>query len=196
MSTIDVANGAVDLVILYWGPDRSGKTASLEALAGRLPRDATSGLARDGGDAEGAPPHEVLPIDLGDVDGVRVRVLLRAVPGGPSGRATRRRLLPGVDGVVFVADVASDRLRANAESLRELREGLTEEGVRLAELPLVLQANGGDRPGALPADMVRQVLDPEEARPVVEAVAPRSEGVADALREAARRVLERLAAPA
>src|SRR5690625_1800874 len=122
---------------------------------------------------------DFLPLDLGKVNGFTTRFHLYTVPGQVFYNTSRKIILRGVDGIVFVADSAPNRLRANAESLRNLRENLEEHNLKLADIPYVIQINKRDLPDAVPADMVRMVLDPGGSVPVFEAVASRFEGVLD-----------------
>ncbi|MDO4263062.1 MAG: gliding-motility protein MglA, partial [Deinococcus sp.] len=94
--------------------------------------------------------------------------------------------------IVFVADSAPERLRANAESMRNLRENLAEHGVDMATLPIVLQINKRDLPGALPVDVIRSVVDPQRKLPVIEAEAINGKGVFESLKLASKLVLDRL----
>jgi mutual gliding-motility protein MglA len=107
--------------------------------------------------------------------------------------SSRRLILRGVDGVVFVADSAPNRLRANAESLRNLRENLEEYNLRLGEVPYVLQVNKRDIPDAVPMEMIRLVLDPTGKVPLFEAVAAEFKGVVEPLKAVSKLVLEKLA---
>src|SRR5690625_97937 len=120
---------------------------------------------------------DFLPLDLGKVNGFTTRFHLYTVPGQVFYNTSRKIILRGVDGIVFVADSAPNRLRANAESFRNMRENLAEHGLELAAVPLVVQINKRDLPDALPADMVRKVVDPAGRLQVFEAVAAQGEGV-------------------
>jgi hypothetical protein len=136
---------------------------------------------------------DFLPLDLGTVNGFKTRFHLYTVPGQVFYNSSRKLILRGVDGIVFVADSAPNRLRANAESLRNLRENLLEYDLRLSEVPYVVQINKRDLEDALPVEMIRQVLDPSGRVPVYEGVAARFEGVVEPLRGVSRMVLEKLA---
>jgi signal recognition particle receptor subunit beta len=136
---------------------------------------------------------DFLPLDLGKVNGFKTRFHLYTVPGQVFYNASRRLILRGVDGVVFVADSAPNRLRANAESLRNLRENLAEHGLSLGDLPYVIQVNKRDLPDALPVDMIRAVLDPDGRAPLFEAVAQQHVGVIEPLKAVSKLVLEKLA---
>jgi signal recognition particle receptor subunit beta len=136
---------------------------------------------------------DFLPLDLGTVNGFKTRFHLYTVPGQVFYNSSRKLILRGVDGIVFVADSAPNRLRANAESLRNLRENLLEYDLRLSDIPHVVQVNKRDLPDALPVEMIRSVLDPAGSVPLFEAVAFRFEGVFEPLKGVSRLVLEKLA---
>jgi signal recognition particle receptor subunit beta len=135
---------------------------------------------------------DFLPLDLGEVKGFKTRFHLYTVPGQVFYNASRKLILRGVDGIVFVADSAPNRLRANAESMRNMRENLAEYGLKVEDLPVVLQVNKRDLPDALPVDMVRAVVDPAGRFPVFEAVATEGKGVFETLKEVSRLVLARV----
>lgn len=137
---------------------------------------------------------DFLPVDLGEVKGFKTRFHLYTVPGQVFYNASRKLILRGVDGIVFVADSAPNRLRANAESMRNLRENLAEYGIRPEDVPLVLQANKRDLPDALPVEMIHAVIDPEHRYPIFEAVASNGTGVFDTLKAVSRQVLAKVVA--
>lgn len=125
--------------------------------------------------------------------GFKTRFHLYTVPGQVFYNASRKLILRGVDGIVFVADSAPNRLRANAESMRNLRENLAEYGIKLEDIPLVLQANKRDAPDALPVEMIQAVIDPEMRLPIFEAIATNGIGVFETLKAVSRQVLARVA---
>jgi hypothetical protein len=137
---------------------------------------------------------DFLPIDLGEVKGLKTRFHLYTVPGQVSYDASRRLILRGADGIVFVADSAMNRLRANAESFKNMRENLATYGVGINEIPLVIQYNKRDLPGALSVPMMQKVIDPHKQYPSYEAVASQGKGVFETLKAVSRLVLSRVAA--
>jgi mutual gliding-motility protein MglA len=136
---------------------------------------------------------DFLPLDLGQVNGFKTRFHLYTVPGQVFYNSSRKLILRGVDGVVFVADSAPNRLRANAESLRNLRENMAEYNLQLGEIPYVVQINKRDLPDAIPAEMIRQILDPSGKIQFFDAVASQYLGVKEPLRALSQLVLEKLA---
>ena len=195
MSTINFAAREINVKIVYYGPGMSGKTTNLEHIFSMIPADRRGDLLSLATQDERTLFFDFLPLDLGSVQGLKTRLHLYAVPGQAFYNASRKLILRGVDGVVFVADSAPGRLRANAESMRNLRENLLEHGVSLSEVPLVLQANKRDLPDALALSMLRAVLDPTERLPLFEAVAERGSGVFESLRALSKVVLKRLSQP-
>ena len=114
------------------------------------------------------------------------------MPGQVFYNASRKLILRGVDGIVFVADSSPDRLRANAESMRNLRENLAEHGIDVRDVPIVLQVNKRDLPGALPTEMIRAVVDPKKELTIFESTAHNGVGVFETLKTVSRLVLEKL----
>ena len=194
MSTINFANREINFKIVYYGPGLSGKTTNLKHVYSRIPEDRKGEMVSLATEDERTLFFDFLPVDLGEVKGFKTRFHLYTVPGQVFYNASRKLILRGVDGLVFVADSAPNRLRANAESMRNLRENLAEYGLSLENIPLVLQINKRDLPDALPVDMIRAVIDPQGQYPLFEAIAVKGQGVFEPLREVSRRVLERLAA--
>ncbi len=193
MSTINFAAREINFKIVYYGPGLSGKTTNLKMIYERVPGEAKGEMVSLATEDERTLFFDFLPLDLGTVNGFKTRFHLYTVPGQVFYNSSRKLILRGVDGVVFVADSAPSRLRANAESLRNLRENLLEHDLRLSEIPYVLQINKRDLDDALPVEMIRQVLDPTGTVPAFEAVASRFEGVFEPLKGVSRMVLEKLA---
>ncbi|WP_457631043.1 GTPase MglA [Oceanithermus sp.] len=193
MSTINFANREINFKIVYYGPGLSGKTTNLKWVYQTVPGDRKGEMVSLATEDERTLFFDFLPVDLGEVKGFKTRFHLYTVPGQVFYNASRKLILRGVDGIVFVADSASNRLRANAESMRNLRENLGEYGLSLENVPMVIQINKRDLPDALPVDMIRAVIDPEARFPVFEAVATEGKGVFEPLKEVSRLVLSKLA---
>ena len=134
---------------------------------------------------------DFLPIDLGTVRGFKTRIHLYTVPGQVFYEASRKLILKGADGVVFVADSQEERLDANLETLDNLREHLKEHKLDFSTIPYVLQLNKRDLPNVLPVEELKKQLS-VKAEPAVEAVAVTGEGVFDTLKEVAKQVLGEL----
>ena len=193
MSTINFANREINFKIVYYGPGLSGKTTNLRWVYQTVPEGRKGEMVSLATEDERTLFFDFLPVDLGEVKGFKTRFHLYTVPGQVFYNASRKLILRGVDGIVFVADSASNRLRANAESMRNLRENLAEYGLSLEHIPMVLQVNKRDLPDALPVDMIQAVIDPEGRFPIFEAVATEGQGVFEPLKDVSRRVLSKLA---
>ena len=134
---------------------------------------------------------DFMPMELGTIGGQKVRVQLYTVPGQVFYDATRKLVLRGADGVVFVADSQKERMDANLEALDNLQDNLKEHGYELAKIPYVLQLNKRDLPNVLPVDALKKELL-KKNEPVFEAVAFNGTGVFETLKEVARQVLVEL----
>ncbi len=193
MSTINFAAREINFKIVYYGPGMSGKTTNLKWVFQQVPENRKGEMVSLATEDERTLFFDFLPVDLGEVKGFKTRFHLYTVPGQVFYNASRKLILRGVDGIVFVADSAPNRLRANAESMRNLRENLAEYGIKLEDIPIVLQANKRDVPEALPVEMIQAVVDPEKRLPIFEAVATTGVGVFETLKAVSREVLSRVA---
>ena len=193
MSTINFSAREINFKIVYYGPGLSGKTTNLKQIYDQVPAESKGEMVSLATEDERTLFFDFLPLDLGKVNGFKTRFHLYTVPGQVFYNSSRKLILRGVDGIVFVADSAPDRLRANAESLRNLRENLREYNLRLADVPHVIQVNKRDLPDAIPMEMLRQVLTPDGSVQMFEAVAAEFKGVFEPLRAVSTMVLEKLA---
>lgn len=193
MSTINFAAREINFKIVYYGPGMSGKTTNLLWVFQQVPQNRKGEMISLATEDE-RTFFDFLPVDLGEVKGFKTRFHLYTVPGQVFYNASRKLILRGVDGLVFVADSAPNRLRANAESMRNLRENLAEHGVKAKDIPIVLQANKRDTPDALPVEMIQAVIDPDLRLAIFEAVATKGTGVFETLKALSRQVLSRIAA--
>ncbi len=194
MSTINFAAREINFKIVYYGPGMSGKTTNLRWVFQQVPQNRKGEMVSLATEDERTLFFDFLPVDLGEVKGFKTRFHLYTVPGQVFYNASRKLILRGVDGIVFVADSAPNRLRANAESMRNLRENLAEYGIKAEDVPIVLQANKRDTPDALPVEMIQAVIDPEMRLPIFEAIATNGTGVFETLKAVSRQVLSRVAA--
>ena len=193
MSTINFSLREINFKIVYYGPGLSGKTTNLKQIYEQVPAESKGDMVSLATEDERTLFFDFLPLDLGKVNGFKTRFHLYTVPGQVFYNSSRKLILRGVDGIVFVADSAQDRIRANAESLRNLRENLREYNLRLADVPHVIQVNKRDLPDAVPMDMLKQVLTPDGSVKMFEAVASEFKGVFEPLRAVSTMVLEKLA---
>lgn len=195
MPLINYAAREVTCKVVYYGPGRSGKTTNLQYIFERVPvarRGEMISLATQG---DRTLFFDFLPLDLGTIAGFAVRLQLYTVPGQSYYRATRRLVLQGADGVIFVADSQTRRAEDNLESLRDLQENLLGHGIEPRTMPTVLQYNKQD----LPAELILLPAQMDEALnfrsvPSFGADALRGDGVFEALKSVSGLLLRRLAA--
>lgn len=192
MSTINFAAREINCKVVYYGPGMGGKTTNLRRVFERVPEHLKGEMISLATEDERTLFFDFLPLDLGAVQGFKTRFHLYTVPGQVFYNASRKLILRNVDAIIFVADSAPNRLRANAESMRNLRENLVDYGVDLREVPLVLQINKRDVPDALPLAMIRAVLDPKGEFQLFESTATSGGGVFETLKAATKLVLDRL----
>lgn len=149
MSLVNYSTREITCKIVYYGPGRSGKTTNLQYVHASVPEDRKGGMVSLATETDRTLFFDFLPLDLGSISGFRTRLQLYTVPGQVYYNATRKLVLRGADGVVFVADSQREQLRENLESLRNLHENLLEQGLDIREIPLVLQYNKQDLPGGV-----------------------------------------------
>jgi mutual gliding-motility protein MglA len=181
----------INCKIVYYGPGLGGKTTNLQHLYEITNAENKGKLVSLATETERTLFFDFLPIDLGQIRGLRTRFHLYTVPGQVFYDASRKLILRGVDGVVFVADSQEERLDANLESIANLDQNLKEHGFDLGKIPYVLQLNKRDLPNAVPVEQLRRLLS-VKGEPVFEAVAPKGMGVVDTLKGVARQVLVEL----
>jgi signal recognition particle receptor subunit beta len=144
MAEVNPDTGAVNARILYWGPSGSGKSTNLRIIHAKLRTDRRGELREVSTPLDPTVSYEILPIELGEMGGVRTRIQVIAVPGDPSQGPTRKQLLDRVDGVVFVADARREQLDENVASFEELRGSLAAYGRSVEQVPVVVQYNKRD----------------------------------------------------
>lgn len=191
MSFINYSSREINCKIVYYGPGLCGKTTNLQYIYAKTNPEAKGKMISLATETERTLFFDFLPLSLGEIRGFRTRFHLYTVPGQVFYDASRKLILRGVDGVVFVADSQEERLDANLESLSNLRQNLKEHGFDLMKIPYVLQLNKRDLPNIMPAQELRRLLD-VKGEPVFEAVATRGEGVLETLKAVARQVLVEL----
>jgi signal recognition particle receptor subunit beta len=191
VALIDLAAREIHAKIVYFGPELSGKTTTLRAIADGIPPEARGNLRAIASASARTVFSDSLPLDLGERLGFRLHWHLYTVPGQARSSGPRAAVLHGADGIVFVADAAPLRMAENKDSLAELGELLAAQGKPLTDFPLVLACNKSDLPGAVPpADLAGSLGLP--AQPAVRAAAITGEGVFDALRAVSKLVASRL----
>ncbi|HEX8072380.1 MAG TPA: GTPase domain-containing protein [Pyrinomonadaceae bacterium] len=191
MTFINYASREINCKIVYYGPGLCGKTTNLQYIYDTTAPAAKGKLISLATETDRTLFFDFMPLELGTVRGFKTRFHLYTVPGQVFYDASRKLILKGVDGVVFVADSQEERMDANIEALYNLQENLTVNGYDLLKVPYVLQLNKRDLPNVVPApDMVAELRRKDE--PVHEAVAATGEGVFNTLKDIARLVLMEL----
>ena len=188
MPVFNYAGQEINAKIVYYGPGLGGKTTNLEFIYAKLPRENKGKMVSMKTRTDRTLFFDFLPIDIGELNGMKVRFLLYTVPGQVYYNATRKLVLKGVDAVVFVADSASDRMQDNKESLQNLEDNLNDLGMTSREIPLVLQFNKRDLPNALDRAVMERELNTLSV-PSFEAVANEGHGVYETFEGIARLVL-------
>ncbi|MFI5165409.1 MAG: ATP/GTP-binding protein [Thermoanaerobaculales bacterium] len=191
MSFINYASREINCKIVYYGPGLGGKTTNLQYIYEKTNPQNKGQLISLATETDRTLFFDFLPLDLGSVRGFRTRFHLYTVPGQVFYDASRKLILKGVDGVVFVADSQEARMDANEESLDNLKHNLRENGFELATVPYALQLNKRDLAGAVPYDVLFSRLNIKK-EPTFEAVAPKGVGVFETLKAVAKQVLHEL----
>ncbi len=191
MTFINYASREINCKIVYYGPGLCGKTTNLQHIFESTAPQSRGKLISLATETDRTLFFDFMPLELGTVRGFKTRFHLYTVPGQVFYDASRKLILKGVDGVVFVADSQEERMDANVESLYNLEENLHTQGYDLMKLPYVLQLNKRDLPNIIPADELAAELRRKE-EPVVEAVAASGAGVFDTLKAVAKQVLTEL----
>lgn len=191
MSFINYSSREINCKIVYYGPGLCGKTTNLQYIYRRTNPEQKGKLISLATETERTLFFDFLPLALGDIKGFRIRFHLYTVPGQVFYAASRKLILKGVDGVVFVADSQIERMEANMESLDDLKINLAEQGYELDRLPFTMQYNKRDLPNATPIDVMNRSLNPNSIA-CFEAVATVGTGVFETLKNIAKQVLMEL----
>ncbi len=195
MSLVNFTTREITCKIVYYGPGRSGKTTNLHYVYGRVPEARRGRMVSLATQTDRTLFFDFLPIDLGQISGFATRFQLYTVPGQVYYNATRRLVLQGADGVVFVADSQARQFDENLESLQNLQSNLLEHGVDVRTMPLAMQYNKQD----LPRELIFSPADLDDALnfrsvPSFAADALHGTGVFETLKGISELVLKRLAA--
>jgi signal recognition particle receptor subunit beta len=191
MTFINYASREINCKIVYYGPGLCGKTTNIQYIYDRTNPQAKGKLISLATETDRTLFFDFLPLDLGSVKGFKVRFHLYTVPGQVFYDASRKLILKGVDGVIFVADSQNERMEANEESVYNLKTNLKEQGYDLQAIPYVLQLNKRDLPNVAPVEEMIQKLQ-QKQEPVFEAVASKGVGVFETLKAVARQALNDL----
>jgi len=191
LSFINFAAREINCKIVYYGAGLGGKTTNLQFIFDKTAEKQKGKMISLATETDRTLFFDFLPLDLGTVRGFKTRFHLYTVPGQVFYDASRKLILRGVDGVVFVADSQDERMDANVEALENLRDNMKEHGYDFTKIPYVLQLNKRDLPNALPVDSLKKELA-KRAEPVFEAVAFQGVGVFETLKAVSAEVLRKL----
>jgi len=191
MTFINYASREINCKIVYYGPGLFGKTTNLQWIYDKTNPNAKGKLISLATETDRTLFFDFLPLELGTVRGFKTRFHLYTVPGQVFYDASRKLILKGVDGVIFVADSQVERMDANVESVDNLIVNLKSQGYDLMNIPYVLQLNKRDLPNVSAAEEMKRLLT-RKNEPIFEAVAPKGIGVFETLKGVAKLVLSEL----
>ena len=191
MTFINYAAKEINCKIVYYGPGLGGKTTNLQHIYNKTAPDRRGKMISLATEADRTLFFDFLPLDLGTIRGFTTRFHLYTVPGQVFYDASRKLILKGVDGVVFVADSQVDRMEANIESIRNLEENLQEHGFDLKSIPYALQFNKRDLPSVMPVEEMYRMLN-YKREPTFIGIATQGVGVFDTLKNVAKQILVEL----
>ncbi len=191
MSFINFATKEINCKIVYYGPGLSGKTVNIKWIYEHVRPENRGELVTLATETERTLFFDFVPIEVSNVKGFKVRFHLYTTPGQIIYQASRKLILKGVDGIVFVADSQEERHDANLDTLDDMIENLKEYKIDIEEIPLVFQYNKRDLPNILPVDILRRDLNRWD-RPDFEAIAIKGTGVLETFKEITKQVLRKL----
>jgi mutual gliding-motility protein MglA len=191
MSFINYSSREINCKIVYYGPGLCGKTTNLQYIYKKTNPDSKGKMISLATETERTLFFDFLPLALGEIRGFKTRFHLYTVPGQVFYDASRKLILKGVDGVVFVADSQIERMEANIESMENLRLNLAEQGYNLDAVPFIIQYNKRDLPNVVPVEELKKSLNPKGLLDF-EAVASEGTGVFDTLKSIAKLVIMEL----
>ncbi len=189
MAVINYAKREISAKIVYYGPSLCGKTTNIQYIYTSIKPEQKGKLVSLATEADRTLFFDFLPVEISNIKGFKTRLHFYTVPGQVYYNSTRRAVLTGVDGLVFVADSQRDKMEENIESLKNLEENLNYYGKSIKQLPLVFQYNKRDLPDVMPVSEMNHVLNPD-GYPFFEAVATTGEGVLKTLTTVTRMVLK------
>ena len=191
MSFINYAAREINCKLVYYGPGLCGKTTNLQHIYKKVDPGTKGKLISLATESERTLFFDFLPLELGTIRGFKTRFHLYTVPGQIFYEASRRLILKGADGVVFVADSQLERMEANIQSLADMQQHLADQGIGPDKIPLVIQYNKRDLKNAVPIDELQKTLNPRNL-PRFEAVASQGIGVFETLKAIAKVVMQEL----
>ncbi len=188
MSFLNYSTREINFKIVYYGPGLSGKTTNIKYIYEKIKKDNKGKLVSLATETERTLFFDFFPLDLGTIKDYKVRFHLYTVPGQIYYSASRKLILKGVDGLVFVADSQTERFEANLESIQDMLENLQDYKIDFATIPYVLQLNKRDLPNVTPANELIAALRKKE-EPVLEAVAYKGDGVVETLKAISKLIM-------
>lgn len=188
MSFINYNAKEIHCKVVYYGPSLGGKTTNIQWVYQKTAEDQKSKLVALNTDIERTLFFDFLPLNVGDIRGFKTRFHLYTVPGQVVYDASRKLILKGLDGVIFVADSQIERMDENLESLRNLERNLEQQGYDIREIPLIMQYNKRDLPNVASLAELRSALNPYNA-PEVEGCASEGKGVFESLKTVSKSII-------
>lgn len=191
MSLINYNAKEIHCKIVYYGPSLSGKTTNLQWVYNRSVNEDKSEMVELPTDVERTLFFDFLPMEIGEIRGFKTRFHLYTVPGQVVYNASRRLILKGLDGIVFVADSQAERMEENIQSLNNLEKNLEQQGYDIRNIPLAIQYNKRDLPNALPVVELRNTLNRYNS-PDFEGAAREGKGVYESLKTVSKAIITTL----
>lgn len=188
MSFLNYSTREINFKVVYYGPGLSGKTTNIKSIYNKIKKDSKGKLVSLATETERTLFFDFFPMDLGTIKGYKVKFHLYTVPGQIYYSSSRKLILKGVDGVVFVADSQRERFEANIESLSDMLENLNDYNINFETLPYVLQLNKRDLPNITPVNELIAAFRKKD-EPVIEAVALQGEGVVETLKNISKSIM-------
>lgn len=188
MSFINYNAKEIHCKVVYYGPSLGGKTTNIQWVYQKTAEDQKSKLVALNTDIERTLFFDFLPLNVGDIRGFKTRFHLYTVPGQVVYDASRKLILKGLDGVIFVADSQIERMDENLEALRNLERNLEQQGYDIREIPLIMQYNKRDLPNVASLAELRSALNPYNA-PEIEGCASEGKGVFESLKTVSKSII-------
>ncbi|MBP7732332.1 MAG: gliding-motility protein MglA [Caldisericia bacterium] len=192
MALVNFATKEINVKIVYYGPALSGKTTNLQIIYDLVPPDVKGQFTSIATATERTLFFDFLPLDLGEVRGFQLRLGVYTVPGQAIYGLTRKSILKSVDAIVFVADSDPDKLEANIDNYQDMVDNLTEYGIDMDKIPIIMQYNKRDLPNAIPLDVLQDALNPEGRYMYFEAVATQGVGVRETLKQITKMAVSKI----
>lgn len=188
MSFLNYSTKEINFKIVYYGPGLSGKTTNIKYIYSKIRKNNKGKLVSLATETERTLFFDFVPFDLGTIKGYKVKIHLYTVPGQIYYSSSRKLILKGVDGIIFVADSQNERYEANLESFSDMLNNLRDYNISFKNLPYILQLNKRDLPNVTPIDeLVRALRKKEE--PVIESIALQGAGVIETLKKVSKMVM-------